>query len=151
MKENRRNRQSHRSGMTLIEVMIVLLILATMAGLGVFAFRGQMERGRRLTAFNYVNELAGYIDMFEANVGRPPTNEEGLAALVHCPAGMSEGKWGGPYIKSKAVAVDPWKNPYQYSCPGKDGQEFSIWSFGPDGADGTSDDIGSWMSSLDDE
>ena len=149
MKNNRRNQRPHRSGFTLIEVMVVLLILVTMAGLGVYAMRGTLEGANRKTAFTYVNELESYVELFELSVGRPPTNEEGLGVLVNCPSGISEAKWGGPYIKSKAVATDPWGNAYQYACPGRNGQLFSIWSYGPDRIDGTDDDIGTWMSSLD--
>ena len=151
MKDNRRNRQPQRGGFTLLEVMIVLLILVTMAGLGVFAFRGQLEQGRKRTAFTYVKELAGYVEMYELDMGRPPTTEQGLGALVRCPADvLNPGKYApGGYIKSTAVSRDPWGNEYQYVCPGKDGTAFSIWSYGPDGMDGTDDDIGSWSAGLD--
>ena len=53
-------------------------------------------------------------------------------------------KWQGPYL-DKESPLDPWDNPYQYSYPGTRNQDrFDIWSFGPDGADGTADDIGNW-------
>ena len=150
MKTNRQNRRPYRSGFTLIEVMIVLLILAMIAGLGVFTLSGQMEKGRRRTAFNYIKGLKQQLNVYSFDVGSPPTNEQGLAALVTCPSDLANpAKWGGPYLDVTATSQDPWGYEYQYAYPGKNGEEFSIWSVGRDGIDGTDDDIGSWMPDID--
>jgi len=149
MQKNSRNRQPHRSGFTLVEVMIVLFILVMIMGIAVVAVQGRRDLAQRRTALAYVKMLATQVNNYDIAVGRPPTNEQGLEALVVCPADVSEGKWGGPYLESNATSVDPWGNPYQYACPGKHGR-FDIWSFGPNMMDdgGGGDDIGNWMNDL---
>ena len=148
MQKNRRNQRPHRSGFTLVEIMIVLIIIAMIAGFGVVALQGRMAKGRVLTAYSYVKMLKRQIDNYELDVGRPPTTEQGLAALVTCPSDLANpGAWAGPYLEPTASDLDPWGNRYQYVCPGKDNAAFSVWSYGPDGIDGTDDDIGSWQSS----
>ena len=149
MQRNKRNRCSKRGGFTLLEVMIVLFILVTLAAFAVVAVQGQQRRASIRAAFSYVKLLERQVDTFQLDVGRPPTTEEGIMALIVCPSNVSEGKWGGPYLRDTASDRDPWGNVYQYSSPGRDNRDFAIWSFGPDGTDGTDDDIGSWMSSLD--
>jgi len=149
MKTNRRNRSPHRSGFTLLEVMVVLFILVTIAGLAVVTMTGQREAARRRAAYTYVKLLANAVDQYDGQAGQPPTTEQGLAALVTKPPELSEGKWAGPYIKSTATSKDPWGNDYQYISPGRDNRPFDIWSYGPDGIDSTGDEIGSWMGSFD--
>ena len=146
MTENRRNRCPKRGGFTLLEVMIVLFILVSLAAMAVVAVRGRQIDAQKKLTFNYIKQLERQIDLFTLDVGRPPTNEEGIGALVSCPSTIAEGKWGGPYIKDTATDTDPWGNVYQYACPGRNNKEFSVWSYGPDGTDGTDDDIGSWLS-----
>lgn len=66
-----------------------------------------------------------------------PTTEQGLAALVTSPASASKQK---RIVESSGI-LDPWGNPYQYQTPGKSGRPYHIWSFGPDGKNGTGDDV----------
>lgn len=144
MKKNRKNLQ--QDGFTLLEVMIVLFILVTLAGLAVVAVTGQQKEAQRKAAFTYVHLLKGAMNRYTLDVGRPADNNEGLGALINRPA--DAGTWGGPYLEVSATDRDPWGNQYQYASPGKDGRDFDIWSFGPDRMDGTADDIGSWMNEL---
>jgi type II secretion system protein G len=88
------------------------------------------------------NIVAG-LNVFEIDTGRYPTTAEGLAALLEKPIGATE--WRGPYIRSKAndgKIDDPWGRPYVYRCPGKGvAQSFDMLSLGPDGKEGTADDV----------
>ena len=147
MIKNNKNQKPHRSGFTLVEVMIVLFILVMMMGISVVVFQGQRVLAQKRTALASVKMLDSAVERYNGDIGRSPSTEQGLAALVQCPSDVSEGKWGGPYIKDNATSLDPWGNPYQYICPGKHGS-FDIWSFGPDMMDGTDDDIGNWMNDL---
>ena len=133
-----------RSGLTLVEVMIVLFILVMIAGISVVAIQGQRNMAQQRTALAYVNMLRTAVDRFDADVGRVPAPDEGLRALIERPASVQEGRWGGPYIRVDASFFDPWGNEYQYRTPGRDGAPFDIWSYGPDMMDGTADDIGTW-------
>jgi general secretion pathway protein G len=84
-------------------------------------------------------EVAGM--QFELDVGRYPTTAEGLRSLVERPKGADG--WHGPYVKR--LIDDPWGRPYQYRSPGKHIPTiFDVWSLGPDGRDGTGDDLGNW-------
>jgi general secretion pathway protein G len=147
MTENNR-KNPPRSGFTLIEVMIVLFILVMLAGMAVLGVRGSQARAQKQTALTNVRMLKSAVDLYTVAVGRPPSAEQGLAALVTCPSDVPEGKWSGPYIEATAKSTDPWDNEYQYAYPGKNGGEFDIWSYGPDMMDGTEDDIGSWMNDI---
>ena len=85
----------------------------------------------------------------------PPT-EQGLKALVKKPADLSEAKakrWDGPYTEAGELPKDPWGNDFQYEYPPKHGTtDFpDIWSMGPDGEDGTEDDIVSWSQDSDEK
>ena len=143
MKNNRQNRNNN-GGFTLIEVMIVLFILVMLASMAIVTYQGQQKMAQKRAAFTCVKMLAGAVERYTMDIGRPPGD---LSSLLTCPSGVPEGKWGGPYIKAEAKSTDPWGNEYQYAYPGKKG-EFDIWSYGPDMMDGTDDDIGSWMNDI---
>ena len=148
MERNRRNRQPQRGGFTLLELLVVMFILVTLMTLAIVSYQGVRKQANIDAAKSYIGLLRGAVDVYSMHVGYPPTEQEGLAALVSAPAG-TEGKWGGPYIQDRATNRDPWGNEYQYVCPASKScsstSEFDIWSFGPDGRDGTEDDIGSWQ------
>ena len=150
MKKPGRNQSPQRGGFTLIEVMMVLFIIVMIASVGVVAVTGQRDKARQRTAFAYVKTLETAINRYDGDMGRPPTTEQGLLALTQCPADVhNPDDWAGPYIQNNATSRDPWGNEYQYASPGRgDGRSFDTWSFGPDGIDGTDDDIGSWKGSL---
>ncbi len=80
------------------------------------------------------------LEKFQHDVGRYPTIEEGLLALVHAPAAAVG--WNGPYLER--LPIDPWGRQYQYSIPGsKGGAVYDVWSVGADGKI-SADDIGNW-------
>jgi general secretion pathway protein G len=87
------------------------------------------------------------LDSFHMDINRYPSTKEGLNALIVCPADISDPKkWAGPYFEGK-IPMDPWNNPYQYASPSKhsnDPDSYDVWSMGPDGINGTGDDIGNW-------
>ncbi len=88
-----------------------------------------------------IDALDAALTAFETDCGRFPTTEEGLAALMQQPQDVKN--WMGPYLKT--LPKDPWGRPYQYAYPGQHNPAgFDVWSNGPDGRSGTSDDIGNW-------
>lgn len=135
-----------RAAFTLLEIMIVLVILMTLSGAGVMFFRNAKKSADKNTAQIYVNAFETPLETFHLHIGRFPSTEEGLAALIEPPSTLADpDKWEGPYIKDRGLKPDPWGNPYQYVCPGTHSREgYDLWSLGPDMADGTEDDIGNW-------
>lgn len=131
------------AGFTLLELLVVLVILGLLVGIVAPRFFGQVGKSEVKVAAAQIRALEDALDQYRLDVGRYPSSEQGLAALMMSPAG--ESRWHGPYLK-KAVPNDPWGNPYQYSSPGQHG-EFDLLSLGKDGQPGGSGeaaDITNW-------
>jgi type II secretion system protein G len=96
--------------------------------------------GERGQAEKTLDEIRKALDVYKLDVGSYPTTVEGLSALVDRPEDLPQDaklKWQGPYAKQ--IPEDPWGQAYRYEC---DGQDYvRAWSVGPDGIDGTADDI----------
>ncbi|NND68149.1 MAG: type II secretion system major pseudopilin GspG [Halioglobus sp.] len=132
-----------QSGLTLIEILVVLAIVAMLAGLVGPTVLNQLGGAKSKTARVQIKELEQALEMYKLDVGRYPSAAEGLDALVSR-SGNADG-WNGPYLKS-GVPLDPWKNEYRYSIPGARA-EIDIYSLGQDGAEGGQGedaDVGNW-------
>ena len=138
----KRLRVTAYSGFTLIELLLVLVILAVLATIVMKNTSGISEKARVTTAKQQVKTIEGALDEFEIDVGRYPTSEEGLGALTEQPGNVKG--WSHAYLKQK-IGNDPWAHPYVYKFPGsKNSKGYDVYSAGPDGAEGTEDDIGNW-------
>jgi len=131
-------------GFTLVELLVVLAILGLLAGLvgpQVMKFLGS---SKTKTAKLQIDDLSSTLDLYRLELGRYPTESEGLNALVQNPGNVSG--WNGPYLKKGEVPKDPWGFEFQYRFPGEHGS-FDIWSLGADnreGGEGEGADIKSW-------
>ena len=116
--------------------MVVLVILGLLAGVVVKSLMGRIDIAKRKTAMIQIRELADAVDMFCADNGFYPPNDQGLRALVK--KGTSVKVWPADgYLKSKTVPKDPWGNDYVYVHPGAGGA-VDIISYGADGREGGS-------------
>ena len=131
-----------RSGFTLVELLLVLVILATLAAIVIPKFSGRTLQAQKTAAQTQISNLGTALDSYEVDVGSYPDSNQGLRALQENPGGI-EG-WRGPYMKQE-IPPDPWGNPYMYEFPGKHGEgHYDLMSWGPDKRAGTDDDITNW-------
>jgi len=96
---------------------------------------GQLGRARVKAAELQLQTVASAVELFKSDVGRYPTEQEGLTALVTEPAGLQG--WTGPYLKDSKALLDPWNRPLLYTVD-PSGQSFVVQSLGADGKPGGS-------------
>ena len=131
-------------GFTLMELLIVMVILGLLAALVGPRLFGKVGKAKIKAAKAQITLLETALDEFRLDVGRYPTTEEGLKALVEKPADAPG--WDGPYLKKNKVPLDPWGHPYHYKCPGDHG-DYDLYSLGRDGepgGQGEDADVTSW-------
>jgi general secretion pathway protein G len=131
-------------GFTLIELLVVLAIIGLLAGLVGPQVMKQLGGAKTKAAKVQIEDLAGALDMYKMDVGRYPSTEEGLQALVETPDNARS--WNGPYLRKNKVPQDPWIYDYHYTSPGEHGR-FDLYSLGFDnspGGEGEDQDITSW-------
>lgn len=137
-----------RKGITLIEVLVVLAIIGLVATIVAVNVLPERDRAAMRKAKIDIGVLESALDTYRLDMLTYPTTEQGLAALVSPPAGLTNADQYRPggYIK-KGAAVDPWGRPYIYRFPGQRGGPYDLYSLGPkgtEGGDGEDTVIGNW-------
>ncbi|KQW88399.1 type II secretion system protein GspG [Massilia sp. Root418] len=120
-------------GFTLLELLVVIVIIGLLAAYVGPKYFSQLGKSEVTIAKAQIEAFEKSLDTYRLDVGRYPSAEEGLGALLAAPASAGA-KWNGPYLK-KGVPPDPWGKPYQYRAPGTKG-EYEILSLGKDGQPG---------------
>lgn len=132
-------------GFTLLEMLVVLVIIGLLASLVGPKLFTKVDSSKVTTAQTQVKMLRGALETLRLDIGRFPTEAEGLALLNSAPAEERvRARWRGPYL-DEALPPDPWGNPYKYGIPGANGQPFALYSLGADGkrgGEGVDADIG---------
>jgi general secretion pathway protein G len=125
------NRYVH--GMTLIEILVVLVLIGVVLGIVGGNFIGKGEKAKADAAKIEIGQISQTLDLYKLEIGRYPTTQEGLQALIAGPAGVTN--WNGPYWKRSTVPKDPWGNEYKYVSPAQNAP-YEIISLGADGKEG---------------
>jgi len=144
IQENPRSPLDRRSGVTLIEMLVVVTIIALFAAIVGPRLLQQGDRARVTAAKQEISNIQLALGQYKLDTGTFPTSEQGLTALRLQPSGVEQ--WHGPYL-AKDLGNDPWGHPYLYKFPGDHGDEPDIVSYGQDGKPGGTDlaaDIQSW-------
>lgn len=133
-----------RYGFTLVEMLVVIALLGLIMSLVGPRVMQQFANAKAHTASLQLADLSAGLDLFFLDVGRYPSSDEGLRALIQPPVTVAG--WNGPYMKKVSIPEDPWGRSYQYEAPGQHGS-YDLMSLGADGrAGGTGNDadIVSW-------
>ncbi|MDD2800473.1 MAG: type II secretion system major pseudopilin GspG [Methylobacter sp.] len=133
-----------QTGFTLLELLVVLGIIAMLAGIVGPQVMKHMGESKTKAAKVQIEDLAASLDMYKLDLGRYPTSEQGLNALIQAPDDAK--RWNGPYLRKSKIPLDPWQQEYHYAAPGAHGK-FDLFSWGADakeGGEGEDQDITSW-------
>jgi general secretion pathway protein G len=138
-------RRSRERGITLIEMLVVVVIIGLFVGLvGVNVFK-QGDKAKVVAVKTEISHLKNALGLYKLDTGTYPPTALGLAALRVKPENMPN--WAGPYLE-KDVPLDAWGRPYLYKYPGDHGEEPDLKSLGADGqegGEGNDADIVSWQ------
>ena len=139
-------RRTRRAGITLIEMLVVMTIIALFAALVGPNLWKKGDQARVTAARAQIHNFMTALGTYKLDTGLFPTSEQGLQALRVKPADVNQ--WAGPYLPQE-IPMDPWGHPYMYKYPGEHGDEPDITCFGADGQPGgeaLNADIVSWKS-----
>ncbi len=136
-------RRDPEAGVTLIEMMVVLVIIAIIAAMVVPNVIDRPDRARVTLAETDIRSISGALELYRLDNRMYPSTSQGLAALVERPTSTPvPPNWAeGGYLAE--LPTDPWDTPYVYSSPGRDGS-YDLVSLGSDktpGGEGTATDL----------
>ena len=139
--------KSDESGLTLIELTIVIVILGILAAFIAPRVMDWPQKANVSKAKTEISSLKTALEMYTIDIGDYPTTEQGLSALWLAPS-PAPPNWSGPYIGTPSFE-DPWGNAYVYRQPvSRPGYDYELSSMGKDGkvgGTGLDADITSWI------
>jgi general secretion pathway protein G len=126
-------RRRRDAGFTLLEMLVVLAIMGLLAAIIAPQVLKYLGSSRTQTAKVQIQNIDAALQLFRLDVGRFPTQEEGLSAMVSAPP--TAAGWNGPYLQKPSALIDPWGSPYLYKTPGRHA-EVDVYTLGSDKAEG---------------
>jgi len=140
-----------RRAFTLLELIVVLGIISLLAVLIAPRIVGRLGEAKPVVTKQQISNAAASLDLFRIDVGRYPTESEGLKALSERPGSVEETKWKGPYLARKGMPKDGWGRELRYRAPaqseGAKDLPFEVFSYGADdqpGGEGENADLFNW-------
>lgn len=144
MKHSAHTDNSNQRGFTLLELLVVMAILGMLAAFAVPQVLGYLGNAKTDAAAIQIERLSSTLDLYRLDIGRYPSEQDGLRALLERPADTEV--WNGPYLKKRDMILDPWGNPVRYRQPGEHGA-YDLFTWGADeveGGEGEDQDVASW-------
>ncbi|TEW53944.1 type II secretion system protein GspG [Psychromonas sp. RZ22] len=137
------NLNNKQKGFTLLEIMVVIVILGILASMVVPNLMGNKDKADIQKVKSDVIALENALDMYKLDNGIYPSSDQGLDALVSEPNGSPTPRNYREDGYIRRLPQDPWGNEYLLNSPGEH-SKIDVLSVGPDGEEGTDDDIGNW-------
>ena len=122
-----------KSGFTLVEIMVVVVIIGILATFAIAKFSGQADAARVRTTKALLVQIAGQLDIFKLAHGRYP---DSLEELIHAPSWLTDPKSFPPEGYLKELPVDGWGNKLIYRRGTSSAKPFELLSYGADGRQG---------------
>lgn len=124
-------------GFTLTELLVVMVVLSLLAAAMAPQVMGRLNKSKVRAAKIQLETLATSVDLFQLDMGRVPSTQEGLKSLIQRPDNAT--LWDGPYVRSGQSLIDPWKRTYIYASSTGD-LPYTITTLGADGLKGGTGD-----------
>jgi general secretion pathway protein G len=127
------------AGLTVLELLVVLVILSLIGTVVAVQAMGQMDRAKVDVAKLQLRQIQSGLTLFQLDNNRVPESAEGLRALLNAPDGLDG--WRGPYLRGDQSIIDPWGRPVGYALADGGYQLLSLGSDGKIGGDGAAADL----------
>jgi general secretion pathway protein G len=138
----RKERKKHRrNGFTMVELMAMLIIIGLLATLVVTKVATKIDQARITTTKANLKALHAAVNQFKMDTNRFPSEDKGLIDLIEQPSGVDTIWEPGGYLETTEIPKDGWGNDFIYELYPESGKQFQIRSMGPDGEEGTEDDL----------
>lgn len=137
-------RRNRLPGVTFVEVLVVMIILALIAGIVGTQLFGEAEKAKVNATRIQIKSLEAALDLYRLHNSTYPTTEQGLQALLTRPeVGRIPKNWQGPYLNANSIPTDSWKTPFVYISDGGTNEISSLGADGSEGGDELNADISS--------
>jgi general secretion pathway protein G len=143
----KRTKSQSRSGFTLLEILLVVIIIGMLVGVAVVKLGGKGAQAKEVTTRRQIDAYKTALGLYELDNGFFPSSEQGLQALVGQPASPpAPSNWKGPYLDPPVIRKDQWGSDFIYKNPGvKIPNGYDLYSPGPDRTPDNEDDLGNWQ------